>query len=203
MSDSATLDAPPMQPRRTRRVNESSLTIEQKAEAKKLSVIHELPYAEIAKRIGAPNERCIRNLAFRDGWAKERDRIARRKEAAVKKATESALARVNARLEASAERAVDVFEDSLEQAAQADAGKRVGKLTEAKLALAIASDVSGRDRQAKADSPSLHLHLSTAWSPRRVDAIDVEASANPATSLNSGDTARVNQVASVEVARPE
>lgn len=146
------------------------LSKEQVEKAMRLYLVDGLPVDEIAKQVDAPSGKTISNLAFRKGWQKKRKAIERKKERAAEKAVETVLQRVSVRLEASSERALALFEDSLDGAALQAPGKRLTTLQEAKTALAIVDNVSGRD-QAKlsaASGPTIHLHAH-AWLPQRVE----------------------------------
>ena len=150
-------------------------------QAAKLYLVDRKTNGEIAQLIGAPSEQNVRNLAFRKGWTKKKQRIDAQIEAKSERAVESVLVRVNRELEALAPNALGLLKDSLADATQETGSKRLTELQSAKAALSIVNDVSGRDRESRSASPTLHLHLTGAWSPVRAEVIDVQ-SAQPVVS---------------------
>lgn len=207
MSDSAVIDAPteqaPANPQKPKDPRLNRLSTDQKAKAHQLYVINGKPNDEIAREIGVASGRVISNLAHREGWTRKRQQLERRIEKRIEKATESVLQRAEREFERAAPMAVALVAEGLENATEATGGKRVLELQGVKLALGIANDLTGRDRQSKDGQTTIHMHLSSAWSPRRVDAVDVETVESPATGLNSVDPVRGNQVRIADVARPE
>lgn len=145
------------------------LSADQKAKISHAYLIEGKQPSVIARELGLPGDFTVKNFAVKSGLTKQRKRLEMRKAAATEKAVESVLAKVERRLAASTDNALAVFEDSLADAAQSLPGDRLEQLQEAKAALAIVNDVSGRDaaKSAAASGPILHLHAH-AFLPRSV-----------------------------------